>query len=272
MGIDMRQIILWIGTFMLAQAATAAIQTMAVEYKDGDTVLEGFLAWDDAVATEKNPAPGVLVIPEWWGNNDYSRSRAKQLAELGYVAFAIDMYGKGKITTDPKQASEWSGAIMKDVAARRTRATAGLKVLQDQRIVDTSRVAAIGYCMGGTLAVDLARTGTDLKAVVAFHASTFSAANPDENKKIKGTLLICHGSEDTFVPPGEIEKFQSQMKEAGVDYVFAAFSGAVHAFTNPKADSFGVPGVKHNAEADRRSWAFMKDIFQERLGQAKAKS
>jgi dienelactone hydrolase len=261
---------MWIGTCMLTHAAFGVVQTKTIEYKDGETVLEGLLAWDDAIATEEKPAAAVLVIPEWWGNNEYSRGRAKQLAELGYVAFAIDMYGKGKVTTDPKQAGEWSGQIMKDVPARRARAAAGLKVLQDQKFVDASRIGVIGYCMGGTLAVDLARTGADLKAVVAFHASTFSAAKPEENKQINGTVLICHGAEDAFVPAGEADKFAAQMKEAGVDYVFVAFSGAVHAFTNPKADSYNVPGVKHNAEADRRSWEFMQEIFREKLGNAKA--
>lgn len=266
----MRKLFLLLMTFLFAHAAAAAVQTKVVEYKDGDTVLEGFLAWDDAVATDSKPAPGVLVIPEWWGNNDYSRGRAKQLAELGYVALAIDMYGKGKITTDPKQAGEWSGAIMKDETARRARSTAGLKVLRGQKNVDASHIGVIGYCMGGTLAVDLARTGADLRAVVAFHASTFTASKPEENKQIKGTVLICHGAEDAFVPAGEVDKFQSQMKEAGVDYVFVAFSGAVHAFTNPKAGSYNVPGVRHNAEADRRSWEFMQILFREKLENAKA--
>lgn len=267
----MRRALLWIGMVMLPRIAIGAVQTEIVEYKHGDTVLEGFLAWDDAIATEKTPAPGVLVIPEWWGNNDYSRGRARQLAELGYVAFALDMYGKGKITTDPKQAAEWSGAIMKDVAARRARATAGLRVLQGQKMVDAGRVASIGYCMGGTLAVDLARTGADLKAVVAFHASTFSAAKPEENKQIKGTLLVCHGAEDAFVPQGEVDKFQAQMKEAGTDCVLISYSGAVHAFTNPGVDKMGVPGAKYNSNADRRSWAAMQEIFRERLGNTKPK-
>lgn len=266
----MTNLLLALMPFLFAQAAFAAVQTKVIEYKDGETVLEGFLAWDDAIATEKHPAPAVLVIPEWWGNNEYSRGRAKQLAELGYVAFAIDMYGKGKVTTDPKQAGEWSGAIMKDVPARRARVTAGLEILRGQKIVDAARVGVIGYCMGGTLAVDLARTGADLKAAVAFHASTFSGAKPEENKQIKGTLLICHGAEDGFVPAGEVDKFQAQMKESGTDFVFMSFSGAVHSFTNPGVDKMGVPGAKYNANADKRSWAAMEEIFQEKLGNAKA--
>lgn len=266
----MRNLLMCLLAFVLSNLATAAVQTKVIEYKDGDTVLEGFLAWDDAIATERTPGAAVLVIPEWWGNNDYSRGRAKQLAELGYVAFAIDMYGKGKVTADPKQAGEWSGAIMKDVAARRARAGAGLNVLKSQKIVDGARIGVIGYCMGGTLAIDLARTGADLKAAVAFHASTFAAASPEENKQIKGTLLICHGAEDAFVPAGEVDKFQAQMKEAGTDFVLISYSGAVHSFTNPGVDKMGVPGAKYNSNADRRSWAEMQEIFREKLGNTKA--
>lgn len=270
LGSDVMRIVLaWIGTLLAASMSLGVVQTKVIEYKDGDTVLEGLLAWDDAVATDKSPQAGVLVIPEWWGNNEYTRGRAKQLAELGYVAFAIDMYGKGKITTDPKQAAQWSGEIMKSELARRARLEAGLNVLKSQKIADSSRLAAIGYCMGGTLALDLARTGADLKAAVAFHASTFSASNPDDNKKIKGTVLVCHGAEDAFVPPGEIDKFQAQMKDARVDFVLVSYSGAVHAFTNPDADKFGVPGVSYNSNADKRSWATMLEIFRENLGKAR---
>lgn len=259
---------LWFPLVMcfLTHATLGAVQTQRIEYKDGDTVLEGVLAWDDAKANTEKPAPGVVVCPEWWGMNEYSQSRAKQLAELGYVAFAIDMYGKGKTTTDPKQAAQWSGEIMKDSQARRARAAAGLKVLTEQKIVDSSRLAAIGYCMGGTVAMELARTGAPLQAIVAFHASTYSAQNPDDNKKIKGTVVICQGAEDGFVPEGEQAKFEKQMKDAGVDFVFVDFSGAVHAFTNPNADGYHVPGVKYNKNADARSWAVMKELFDEKLG------
>lgn len=265
----MRYLAVLLAIFFLGDHTLAAVQTKSVEYRDGDMVLEGFLAWDDAIASDQTPRPGVVVCPEWWGMNDYSRSRAKQLAELGYVAFAIDMYGKGKVTSDPKQAAQWSGEIMKDSQARRNRAAAGLKVLTDQKIVDASRLAAIGYCMGGTVAMELARTGAPLQAIVAFHASTYSAQNPDDNKKIKGSVVICQGADDSFVPEGEQAKFEKQMKEAGVDFVFVDFSGAVHAFTNPKADDYHVPGVKYNKNADVRSWAIMKDVFEEKLAPSK---
>lgn len=264
----MRTLWILVGTWFLAHATLGAVQTQRIEYKEGDTVLEGVLAWDDTKASAERPAPGVVVCPEWWGMNDYSQSRAKQLAELGYVAFAIDVFGKGKVTTDPKQAGQWAGEVMKDEKVRRARAAAGLKVLLDQKMVDRSKVAAIGYCMGGTLAVELARTGADLKAVVAFHASTYTAQNAADNKQIKGTVVVCQGAEDTFVPEGEQIKFEKQMKEAGVDFVLAVYSGAVHAFTNPNVDGLGIPGVKYDKNADARSWKLMQDIFAEKLGSA----
>jgi dienelactone hydrolase len=189
------------------------------------------------------------------------------LAEQGFVAFALDMYGKGNTTTDPKQAGEWAGKVMSNPQQMRERAAAGLAILADNSHTDSSRMAAIGYCMGGTVALELARSGLknteNLKAIVAFHASTIAAKNPEDNKNIKGAVLICHGQDDTFVKPEQIENFHKQMKDAGIDYAFTSYAGAVHAFTNPDADKFGVPGVSYNQKADHRSWAAMKDLFSE---------
>ena len=251
-------------------AAFAEIKTEHIKYTSGQTTLEGVLAYDDA-ATDKRP--GVLVCPEWWGRNEYADSRARQLAALGYVAFAIDMYGDGKTTTDPKQAGEWAGKVSSDPAEMRVRAAAGLKVLAEHAKVDDSKLAAIGYCMGGTVALELARSGQphteNLRAIVPFHASTIAAKNPDDNKNIKGSILVCHGQDDAFVKPEQIENFHKQMKDAGIDYQFASYSGAVHAFTNPDADSFGVPGVKYNQKADKRSWAAMRNLLSEVFGKVK---
>jgi len=264
-------------TLVLLPIATAgaAIQTKTIEYKAGDTTLVGFLAWDDAV-TSKAPAPGILVCPEWWGNNEYAHSRAKQLAELGYVALAIDMYGKGEdgkpmTTSDPKVAGEWAGGVYKDPTVLIERVTAGYVALTNQAIVDAKNTAAIGYCMGGTIALSLARTGADLKAVVAFHSSNISAAGDEAtalaaNEKIKATVLICHGQDDGFVKAGELDRFHAQMKAAKVDYVLSSYSGAVHAFTNPKADDYNVLGVAYNKNADRRSWDAMAMLFEEKFG------
>lgn len=262
--------------------AQAAIQTKTIEYKIGEGTFVGFLAWDDAVATENSPAPGVVVCPEWWGNNEYAQSRARQLAELGYVAFSVDMYGqdangKPRVTTDPKVAGEWAGSVYKDPKVLEARVVAGMKQLTDQKIVDKKNVAAIGYCMGGSVALALARTGADLKAVVAFHASTISAGGDEAtakaaNDKIKATLLICHGQDDGFVQPGELDKFHAQMKASHIDYALTAYSGAVHAFTNPKADDYKVPGVSYNKNADVRSWAAMKALFEEKFGTSQSQT
>jgi dienelactone hydrolase len=248
---------------LLASPVLAAIKVEPIDYKDGDVALRGYIAYDDAW-TDKHPA--VLVVHEWWGNNEYAQGRAKKLAELGYVAFALDMYGKDKTTDNPQKAGEFSQAIGGDPAVMRRRATAGLKVLQDFRLTDTSRVAAIGYCFGGTVVMELARTGADLKAVVPFHASKIAATNPADNKEIRGKILVCNGAEDTFISKEERAKFATQMKEAGLDYQFIDYSGAVHAFTNPGAGKYNMPGVKYNEAADRRSWALMQALFNEVFG------
>jgi len=253
---------------VFVDAAHAEIKTQVVEYKHGDVVLEGFVAWDDALATAQKPAPGVVVCPEWWGNNEYSRGRAKQLASLGYVAMSIDMYGKGKVTSDPKQAGEWSGGVMKDAELVRARARAGYDQLAARADVDKKRMGVMGYCMGGTVSLELARSGAPLAAVVVFHASNLLARGDEKaalesNSRIKGVVTVCHGQDDAFVPAGDVDRFHAQMKAAKVDYQFIAYAGAVHAFTNPAADKAGLPGVAYDARADRRSWAAMEATFAE---------
>jgi dienelactone hydrolase len=254
-------------TLISPRAAWAAVKTERVEYKHGDTVLEGILAYDDAA---KDKRPGVLVCHEWWGVNDYTESRARQLAELGYVAFALDMYGKGKSTTKGDEAKAWSQEISSDNAKLRERAGLGLKILAEDKRVNTSKLAVIGYCMGGTVAMELARSGQPhtehLRAVVPFHASTVSVKNADDNKNIKASVLVCSGAADEFVPAGELEKFQKQMAEAKVDFQVVQYGGAVHAFTNPAADGSFSPMVKYDAKADKRSWEAMKDLFVEVFG------
>jgi dienelactone hydrolase len=248
---------------LFASPVLAAIKVEPVDYKDGDVALRGYIAYDDAW-TGKHPA--VLVVHEWWGNNEYAQGRAKKLAELGYVAFALDMYGKDKKTDDPKKAGEFTQEVAAEAGTMRRRATAGLKVLQDFRLTDTSRVAAIGYCFGGTVVLELARTGADLKAVVPFHASKIAAMNPADNKEIRAKILVCNGADDTFLSKDERERFTTQMKEAKLDYQFIDYSGAVHAFTNPAADHYNIPGVKYNEPAARRSWLLMQSFFDEVFG------
>lgn len=250
--------------FFASLPARAELRTRAVEYKHGDVTLEGYVAFDDTLATEKSQRPGVLVCPEWWGVTDYVRLRARKLAELGYVAFVLDPYGKGKVTTDPKQAGEWAGALYANASLMRARATAGLEQLLALPQVDKSKLGVIGYCFGGTLALELARTGADLDAVVPFHAGKLrSLGTPADDKNIKGLITVCHGLADAFVSDEEIAGFHADMKTAGLTYQFLGYSGAVHAFTNPDADKFGIPGIGYNAFADSRSWEHMKLAFAE---------
>jgi len=252
---------------VMATAAPAAVQTRAVEYKDGDVTLEGYLAWDDAL---KGKRPGVLVVHEWWGLNDYPKMRARQLAELGYVAFALDMYGKGVVAKTPEEASELTGKFRgADRALMRRRAAAGLEVLRKQDLVDPKRIAAIGYCFGGTTVLELARNGAEIAGVVSFHGG-LDTPDPADAKRIKAKVLVLHGAADKSVTPEQMKTFWDSMNAAGVDWSMVAYGGAVHAFTNPASGSDPSKGVAYDAKADRRSWAAMKEFFAEIFAEKKA--
>lgn len=243
----------------LAPLTKATIRTQQVEYRDGPVVLEGYLAYDDA---SQDVRPGILVAPEWWGLTDYPKHRAEELARMGYVAFAIDMYGNGKTTADPKQASEWSTPFHNDRNLVRQRAQAGLNTLLSQKYVDPNRVAAIGYCFGGSVVLELARAGVPLAGVIAFHGDL--SRTPDEGPDhIKAKVLVCQGANDPFVPPSAVAEFEQEMKEAKANYQINIYGGAVHAFTNPNADQFHIPGIAYNAQADRRSWRALEDFLNE---------
>lgn len=239
--------------------ASAAVQTETVSYSDGDTELQGHLAWDDA---SDEPRPAVLVVHEWWGHDAYARRRAEQLAEMGYVAFALDMYGKGKLTEHPSDAMQWSSAVRENVDAWRERATAGLKVLKDHKLVDDDRIAAIGYCFGGATVLQLAYANAGLAGVVSFHGA-LPAASAEEAAAIETPMLICHGAADGFVPDAQVAAFRAPLDEAGADYQLIYYAGIRHSFTNPDADRRGLPGIKYDAQADARSWKHMQDFFAE---------
>ncbi|MGQ0627107.1 MAG: dienelactone hydrolase family protein [Phycisphaerales bacterium] len=249
-----------LGAGLIARTAQAEVKFEMIEYMHAGQTLQGILAVDDAI---KGKRPGILLCHEWWGCNDNMKEKAGKLAKEGYIAFALDMYGKGNVTTDPKQASAWLGTTFADPAAMRARAGAGLKILTDHALCDASRVAATGYCMGGTVALELARTGATLKAVVCFHTSNLSAKVPADNAKIKARVLVCNGADDEFIKADEKATFMKQMKDAGIDHQFIEYGGAVHAFTNAKADSFKIPSVGYNKNADERSWKAMKALFDE---------
>jgi dienelactone hydrolase len=239
--------------------AMAAIHTEAVEYKQGDTPLEGFLAYDDA---NTKPRPGILLIHDWMGVGDYAKSRAKQLAELGYVAFAADIYGKGVRPADPKAAGELAGKYKGDRALYRARLQAGLEQLKAQKNVAPGEIAVIGYCFGGTGALELARSGADLKGVVTFHGG-LSTPTPQDAQNIKCPVLVLHGADDPFVKPAEVAGFKKEMEDAKVKYEFVAYPGAVHSFTRPDAGNDNSKGAAYNEAADKKSWAAMQKFFKE---------
>ena len=238
----------------------AAVQTKTIEYKQGDQVLEGYLAWDDATA---GPRPGVLVVHEWTGLGDYVKMRCRKLAELGYTAFAADIYGKG-VRPAPPEAAAIAGKYKKDQKLMRGRVTAAFDVLRGNPMCDPKRIAAIGYCFGGTCVLELARSGADVAGVVSFHGG-LSTANPADAKNIRGKVLVLHGGDDPHVTPKEVEAFEEEMRSAGVDWQFVAYGGAVHAYTNPSAGNDNSKGAAYNAAADRRSWDAMKVFFAEIL-------
>ncbi|MCG6892626.1 MAG: dienelactone hydrolase family protein [Desulfobacteraceae bacterium] len=241
--------------------AGAAVVGQTVGYTHDGVQLEGYLAYDDA-ATGKRP--GVLVVHEWWGLNDYARSRARQLAELGYVAFALDMYGKGKVTRHPEQASEWMKTVNRDVEGWRARAAAGLAILRDDPRVDASRLAAIGYCFGGATVQQLAYAGAELKAVVSFHGALVPPPEPS-SVDFSGSILICHGADDPFAKPEQVQQFLAAMGKTRLDWQMVFYGGARHSFTNPEADQVGMEALRYNARADMRSWQDMRQLFDEVL-------
>jgi dienelactone hydrolase len=263
----MKQVLLTVCGLMITTASLpAGVQHQPVTYSYEGTTLKGFLAWDDAIPGKR---PGVLVIHEWWGLDDYARQRAEQLAALGYVAFACDMYGEGKQTEHPMEASQMAGAVRKNLKTWQGRALAGLQVLRENKLVDPQRIAAIGYCFGGSTALQLAYAGADLAAVVTFHGA-LPVPDEEQARAIKPKLLICHGASDAFIPEATIQQVRAALDKAKVDYQMIYYGGAVHSFTVPKADKAGVPGLAYHADADRRSWRDMQQLFQEVFGSNKS--
>ena len=232
-----------------------------IEYQDGDTMLQGYLVYDESLSGKR---PGVLVVHEWKGLGDYAKRRADQLAELGYVAFAVDMYGKGIRPETNEDAAKQAGIYKQDRQLMRRRANAGLEVLKNQPLVDPKKIAAIGYCFGGTTVLELARSAADLKGVVSFHGG-LQAPLPEDAKNIKGKVLALHGADDPFVKPQEVDAFEKEMKAGHVDYKLVRYPGAVHSFTNPDSGNDPAKGMAYNQEADKKSWVEMK-AFLKKIG------
>ncbi len=247
-----------------AGVLSAKVVTKPVAYEHAGVKLEGWLAYDDEKATAAAPAPGVLVLPEWWGLTEYPKNRAEQLAKLGYVAFAADMYGAGVTTGDPKKAGELAGQFYgKPLMAERARA--GLDQLLATGLVDAKRVAAIGYCFGGAVAQVLAYSGAPLAGIVSFHGSLIPASAGAAAAN-RAKFLVCHGAVDPFIKPEEVTAFMKSLEDGKVDYQFISYAGAVHAFSNPGADQIakatGLP-IAYHAAADKRSWSHMKTFLSE---------
>jgi dienelactone hydrolase len=254
----MMRYVVFLFAVLSCSISLAKVQTKAVEYKDGDVVLEGFMAWDDAAKS----APGVLIVHQWFGLTDNEKDRAKQLAELGYVAFALDIYGKDVRPANPQAAGAKAGEYKNNRELYRRRLLKGLEVLTAAPNVQKGKIAAIGYCFGGMGVIELARAGAEIVGVVSFHGG-LDSPKPEDGKNIKAKVLICHGADDPFVPRMDIEAMKKEFNEANVDWVMIEYSHAVHSFTQKAAGNNNAAGAAYNEKADKRSWQAMQDFFRE---------
>ncbi|MGE3175101.1 MAG: dienelactone hydrolase family protein [Planctomycetota bacterium] len=237
------------------------IQTKELTYTAGGARCTGFVAWDAAIEGKR---PGVLVVHEWWGHNDYVRRRARMLAELGYTALALDMYGDGKQASHPQDAQKFMNEVLQNMEAGKARFVAARQQLEQQPTTDKDHIAAIGYCFGGAVVLAMARSGMDLDAVASFHGN-LATNSPAQKGQVKARVLVCHGADDQFIPPEQVAAFQKEMAAAGVDLEFHAYPGAVHGFTakeaTEKGKQFNLP-LAYDADADRQSWDELKDFLR----------
>jgi dienelactone hydrolase len=236
-----------------------------ITYMADSLQMKGYLAYDKNSTAKR---PGILIVHEWWGHNEYARKRARMLAELGYVALAIDMYGDGKKADHPEDAQKFAMAVMSNIESAKARFTAAMKVLKEQPVTDPERISAIGYCFGGGVVLHMARMGLDLDAVVSFHGS-LGTHTPAQPGVVKAKILVCNGGADGFVTPEQIDAFKNEMDSAGVDYKFVSYEGAKHSFTNPDADmfaeKFNMP-LAYNEKADKQSWQDMQQLLNQIYG------
>lgn len=256
----MKYIIMLLALILFIYNAEAKMITKYVEYIEGNTLLEGYLAYDES----KGKQPAVIVVHEWTGINDYTIKRCNQLAEMGFIAFAADIYGKGIRPQTMQDAANESGKYKKNVPLLRARINSALSYVKDLKFVDDSKIAAIGYCFGGTAVLELARSGADVGAVVSFHGG-LSTPNISDAVNIKASVLVLHGADDPYVSNEELSNFENEMRSANVDWQLIKYSGAVHSFTNPSAGNDNSKGAAYNEKADKRSWEDMKQFFNEFL-------
>ncbi len=244
---------------LMGLRANAEIRTEIVEYRDGDTVLEGYLAYDAKLAAKR---PGIVVIPDYMGVRDLAKKRVDDLAKLGYTAFLADIYGKGIRPKDGREAMELVKKYKGDRPLMRRRADAALKTLMKHKTVDANKLASMGYCFGGTAALEMGRAGANLKGIVTFHGG-LDTPTPQDAKNIKGRVLVLNGADDPYVPPAQIAAFEKEMRDGKVDWEFVNYANAVHAFTIIDAGNDNSKGAAYNEKADKRSWEAMKTFFKE---------
>lgn len=252
---------LLLASFLLAgftAPAAALIKHEPLTYQHAGQTFRGDLVYDDAFAGRR---PGVLIIHEWMGLVPLTRQKAEAVAKLGYVALATDMYGEGRTAKNTQEASQWATALRQDRALMRARARAGLEALRNHPRVDGTKVAAMGYCFGGGVALELARSGAPLRGTVSFHGN-LDTPNPADARNIKGQVLILHGADDPLVPAEQVAAFHTEMRNAKVDWQMNTYGGAVHSFTNPEAGNDPSKGVAYDEKADRRSWEALKRFLQ----------
>jgi len=245
----------------LTALAQADIRAHEIEYEHNGTKLKGYLAYDDTIQGKR---PGILVVHEWWGHNLHARERARMLAEDGYTALAVDMYGNGKTADHPKKAGELMNAAFKDWETSQSRFNKAKEILQAQETVDSTRIGAIGFCFGGAVSIRVARSGADLDGVVAFHSS-LPLEPPIIKGNIKTSILVINGSEDSFLKPESVGSFSKEMVAGNVDFSYLSLTGIKHSFTNKQADEFSkkfnIPNLEYNKQADERSWSEMRRFF-----------
>jgi dienelactone hydrolase len=252
--------LLLLAALFACQPAEPELIEKEISYGTGDVSMNGYLVYDNSIDEKR---PGVLVVHEWWGHNPYARERARKLAELGYVALAVDMYGNGKQAGHPEDAGKFAGEVMKNMNEAQARFEAALNILKNFDKTNSEKTAAIGYCFGGGVVLQMARMGVDLDGVVSFHGSIASQM-PAEKGKVKAELLVLNGADDGFVTKDQIDAFKAEMDSADVEYKFINYQGAKHSFTNPDADSLGAEfnlPLAYDKTADEKSWNEMKNFF-----------
>lgn len=257
----MRKLIAFLSLTMFVSVAQAAVKGEEVTYKQGDTSMTGYIAYDDSI---KGKRPGVIVVHEWWGHNEYVRKRADMLAELGYIAFAIDMYGDGQTADHPKDAGKFAGQVRSNMPVAEARFKAALEQLNKHPMTNKGKTAAIGYCFGGGIVLEMARRGANLDGVVSFHGS-LNTDNPAQKGKVKSRVLVLNGEADPMVKPEQVDAFKKEMENARVKYEFVNYPGALHAFTNPAATEngkkFNLP-IAYDEAADKASWEKMQGFLK----------